>query len=191
MDYRHHPTDVLIGSLLGCVCAWAAYRQYFPPLSHVWEKGRAYPMRTWGVPIKRPDDYFGSAYTSGRAGANDAAPRHGPPEELPFYNYPERRQEEYQMSGLEPMRNPVRRDLPSPGLETVTADHDTDYEVVRAKAQAGAPTQAVSRSSTGGTNVFREQVNKNQNQRRPGESYNDEEDLGSGNRGLLFESSRR
>lgn len=54
MDARHHPFDVLFGSLLGILCAWGAYRQYFPPVSHVWEKGRAYPIRSWGMPIKRP-----------------------------------------------------------------------------------------------------------------------------------------
>ncbi|KIX07060.1 uncharacterized protein Z518_05037 [Rhinocladiella mackenziei CBS 650.93] len=54
MDARHHPFDVLFGSALGILCAWGAYRQYFPPISHVWEKGRAYPMRAWGSPIKRP-----------------------------------------------------------------------------------------------------------------------------------------
>jgi len=54
MDARHHPFDVLFGSALGILCAWASYRQYFPPVSHVWEKGRAYAMRTWGTPVKRP-----------------------------------------------------------------------------------------------------------------------------------------
>jgi membrane-associated phospholipid phosphatase len=54
MDARHHPFDVLFGSALGILCGWASYRQYFPPVSHVWEKGRAYPMRTWGLPIRRP-----------------------------------------------------------------------------------------------------------------------------------------
>lgn len=54
MDARHHPFDVLFGSALGILCAWASYRQYFPPVSHVWEKGRAYPMRQWGAPVRRP-----------------------------------------------------------------------------------------------------------------------------------------
>lgn len=48
MDARHHPFDVITGSMLGVACAWAAYRQYFPPLSEPWKKGRAYPIRTWG-----------------------------------------------------------------------------------------------------------------------------------------------
>ncbi|KAG9768851.1 PAP2-domain-containing protein, partial [Aureobasidium melanogenum] len=33
MDARHHPFDVLFGSALGVLCAWGAYRQYFPPRS--------------------------------------------------------------------------------------------------------------------------------------------------------------
>jgi diacylglycerol diphosphate phosphatase/phosphatidate phosphatase len=44
MDARHHPFDVLSGSLLGLLVGWAAYRQYFPPLSDVKAKGRAYPI---------------------------------------------------------------------------------------------------------------------------------------------------
>lgn len=55
MDYRHHPEDVLFGSVLGVLCAWGSYRQYFPPVTHSWLKGRAYPMRTWGKPLRRPD----------------------------------------------------------------------------------------------------------------------------------------
>lgn len=56
MDARHHPFDVITGSMLGVACALVAYRQYFPPLSEAWRKGRAYPIRTWGtepaVPIE-------------------------------------------------------------------------------------------------------------------------------------------
>lgn len=54
MDARHHPFDVISGSLLGILVAWGSYRQYFPSLSESWKKGRAYPMRTWGrEPFKR------------------------------------------------------------------------------------------------------------------------------------------
>ncbi|OJD17463.1 hypothetical protein AJ78_02436 [Emergomyces pasteurianus Ep9510] len=49
MDARHHPFDVLFGSFLGILCGYVAYRQYFPPLSESWRKGRAYPIRTWGM----------------------------------------------------------------------------------------------------------------------------------------------
>ncbi|KAI4250117.1 MAG: hypothetical protein L6R40_000289 [Gallowayella cf. fulva] len=54
MDARHHPFDVISGSMLGMLVAWAAYRQYFPPVTESWRKGRAYPIRTWGAEPKRP-----------------------------------------------------------------------------------------------------------------------------------------
>ncbi|EFQ99674.1 PAP2 domain-containing protein [Nannizzia gypsea CBS 118893] len=56
MDARHHPFDVISGSLLGVGCGWVAYRQYFPSLSEPWKKGRAYPIRTWGS-IPEPPVY--------------------------------------------------------------------------------------------------------------------------------------
>ena len=49
MDARHHPFDVITGSLLGVLTAFCAYRQYFPPVSEPWRKGRAYPIRSWGT----------------------------------------------------------------------------------------------------------------------------------------------
>jgi len=33
MDHRHHWQDVTVGSLVGIVFSFFAYRQYFPPLS--------------------------------------------------------------------------------------------------------------------------------------------------------------
>ncbi|PSN70187.1 lipid phosphate phosphatase 1 [Corynespora cassiicola Philippines] len=48
MDARHHPFDVLSGSAMGILVGWGAYRQYFPPISETWRKGRAYPIRSWG-----------------------------------------------------------------------------------------------------------------------------------------------
>jgi diacylglycerol diphosphate phosphatase / phosphatidate phosphatase len=54
MDARHHPFDVLFGSALGILVGWASYRQYFPPLSETWRKGRAYPIRTWGTKMRGP-----------------------------------------------------------------------------------------------------------------------------------------
>ena len=35
--------------------AWYAYRQYFPPLSETWRKGRAYPIHSWAGEPKVPD----------------------------------------------------------------------------------------------------------------------------------------
>ncbi|RPA89585.1 PAP2-domain-containing protein [Choiromyces venosus 120613-1] len=49
MDARHHPFDVITSSIMGFFVAYVAYRQYFPPLSETWKKGRAYPMRSWGT----------------------------------------------------------------------------------------------------------------------------------------------
>ncbi|KAJ5681919.1 uncharacterized protein N7477_001859 [Penicillium maclennaniae] len=54
MDARHHPFDVITGSLLGVACAIVSYHQYFPPLSEAWRKGRAYPIRTWGSQPTHP-----------------------------------------------------------------------------------------------------------------------------------------
>ncbi|KAM5443469.1 hypothetical protein MferCBS31731_001242 [Microsporum ferrugineum] len=58
MDARHHPFDVISGSLLGVGCGWVAYRQYFPSLAEPWKKGRAHPIRTWGS-IPEPPIYTG------------------------------------------------------------------------------------------------------------------------------------
>jgi diacylglycerol diphosphate phosphatase/phosphatidate phosphatase len=48
MDARHHPFDVISGAMLGILVSWVSYRQYFPPVSETWRKGRAYPIRAWG-----------------------------------------------------------------------------------------------------------------------------------------------
>lgn len=54
MDARHHPFDVISGALLGILVSWGSYRQYFPPVSETWRKGRAYPIRAWGNPSRAP-----------------------------------------------------------------------------------------------------------------------------------------
>ena len=54
MDARHHPFDVISGSILGMTMAYISYRQYFPPLSESWRKGRAYPIRSWASGPRRP-----------------------------------------------------------------------------------------------------------------------------------------
>ena len=91
MDARHHPFDVITGSLLGVVCAFLSYRQYFPPLSEPWKKGRAYPIRSWGsepvapyapsestANLRNPDDERldvpGLAVTSGPTTTGPSAP---------------------------------------------------------------------------------------------------------------------
>lgn len=58
MDARHHAFDVVTSSLLGIFIAWVAYRQYFPPLSEVKQKGRAHPIRTWGT-TQAHETHFG------------------------------------------------------------------------------------------------------------------------------------
>lgn len=54
MDARHHPFDVISGSLLGIMMAYGAYRQYFPPVGESWRKGRAYPIRSWASEPRSP-----------------------------------------------------------------------------------------------------------------------------------------
>ncbi|KAH7402674.1 lipid phosphate phosphatase 1 [Pyrenochaeta sp. MPI-SDFR-AT-0127] len=54
MDARHHPFDVISGALLGILVSWGSYRQYFPPVSETWRKGRAYPIRAWGQASRIP-----------------------------------------------------------------------------------------------------------------------------------------
>ena len=56
MDARHHPFDVITGSVLGIICAHVSYRQYFPPVTEVWRKGRAYSIRSWGTEPLNPFD---------------------------------------------------------------------------------------------------------------------------------------
>lgn len=72
MDARHHPFDVITGSLLGCACAYAAYRQYFPAVSDTRRKGRAYPSRSWGSASQT--DGASTAYQGVEDGQSAAAP---------------------------------------------------------------------------------------------------------------------
>ncbi|KAL4867341.1 hypothetical protein BDV12DRAFT_171486 [Aspergillus spectabilis] len=60
MDARHHPFDVITGSMLGILCASISYRQYFPSLSEPWKKGRAYPIRSWGTEPTYPTEPYNS-----------------------------------------------------------------------------------------------------------------------------------
>lgn len=78
MDARHHPFDVLFGSAMGILVAWGSYRQYFPPVSNSWLKGRAYPIRTWGKEMKGPNEPEGIAMEPLRQPANLPAAQEPP-----------------------------------------------------------------------------------------------------------------
>lgn len=47
------------------VVAWYAYRQYFPPLSETWRKGRAYPIRSWAREPMAPNGNTGNLRDEG------------------------------------------------------------------------------------------------------------------------------
>jgi len=140
MDARHHPFDVLFGSALGILCAWGSYRQYFPAVSHVWEKGRAYPIRTWGVPLKRPVP--GRVLVDSNTGA------------VIDTDYAD--ETSYGVN-LEPLRQPAKYDPADdprsvPGSQDVDLDTTTEYRGV----VAAAP---ITRAESSG-NVFRDQISR-------------------------------
>lgn len=79
VDARHHPFDVIAGSLLGIAVAWASYRQYFPSISEPMKKGRAHPIRSWGT---RTEEHPHSKLVEERDGDEEDAedveiPTHG------------------------------------------------------------------------------------------------------------------
>lgn len=79
MDARHHPFDVITGSLLGVGCAYAAYRQYFPPVSETWRKGRAHPIRSWGrEPVPPESVTHAQVQRSAYRGVDDSAASDAP-----------------------------------------------------------------------------------------------------------------
>jgi hypothetical protein len=60
---RHHPFDVIVGSTIGMLFAWMAYRQYFPALS-VAEGGRPYSIAEFATEkYERPVAAFATAAT--------------------------------------------------------------------------------------------------------------------------------
>lgn len=177
IDARHHPFDVIFGSALGILCGWAAYRQYFPPVSHTWEKGRAYPIRSWGVPLKRPDGQVGSdgqfyVHSISKAphvsmvhdeeddrtalvGMDTIASHHQAEIERPSFR-------NFQVRGVQHGR--------SPGSE-----NGLDYDQVREQAGiVSLPSEGLSRnednSSVGESgNAFREQMKRNRAIKEAGE----------------------
>jgi hypothetical protein len=63
MDNRHHPFDVIFGSILGMLLAWMAYRQYFPSLSRA-ECGRPYSIAEFAT--EKDERATTSGYQSAR-----------------------------------------------------------------------------------------------------------------------------
>lgn len=185
IDARHHPFDVMFGSALGILVAWASYRQYFPPVSHTWEKGRAYPMRTWGVALRRPDGMLGTdgqvySYSSRRVDRTANAMAMDGDEE-----------DRQALVGMEPVggHRPEYSRGPSPpsfqafkqrGTSPAMSQDDTDYDHVRAKMGNATtmpaerlPTSHGSSPTSIGGNTFREQIDKN----REARAGQDEDDL--------------
>jgi diacylglycerol diphosphate phosphatase/phosphatidate phosphatase len=173
MDARHHPFDVLFGSLLGILVAWASYRQYFPPVHHVWEKGRAYPMRTWGTPIRRP--VRGRVIVDGEtlevlddrvpvSGGEDDDSRY----EMDFTNNngagaPRHAKPEY---------STTRLDRPDLDLETGYPSQSTLRQDTFSSVSIPAPLKP---SSTG--NAFREQMEQNRRMRTGGAAGSPEREV--------------
>lgn len=163
----------MFGSALGILCGWGAYRQYFPPVSHTWEKGRAYPMRTWGVPLRRPDGIVGTdgqvyGYGTGKVDRTaNAMMDESPGDE----------EDRRHLVGMEPIRGKpfYASQQPPPfssfqqrntGPGSRGSDEDTDYEHVRVKGgnvttiQGDLPARSDDTSPVA-DNAFRQQVERN------------------------------
>lgn len=181
IDARHHPFDVLFGSALGITCAFAAYRQYFPPVSHTWEKGRAFPMRSWGVPLRRPDGTIGTDgqfYGSrGRVDRTASGMAEDEDDRQALVGggmgmEPIRSEQGYSSSKAPPFQQFQQR-VPSPMVRSGSDEDETDYENARAQAgvQSNVPAAGLTRTgdgmptTPGGGNAFREQLGRNQTMR--------------------------
>lgn len=187
IDARHHPFDVLFGSALGILVAWASYRQYFPPVSHTWEKGRAYPMRTWGVALRRPDGMLG---TDGQVYDYNSR-KHDRTANAMAMEMDGGEEDRQALVGMEPEgtrrpeystgSNPASfRAFQQRGISPAMSPDDTDYEHVRPMARDSTtmpaerlPTSRGSSPASTGSNVFRNQLDKN----REARIVQDEDDL--------------
>lgn len=174
IDARHHPFDVMFGSALGLLCGWGSYRQYFPPVSHTWEKGRAYPMRSWGVPLRRPDGVVGTDGQVYGYGTRKVDRTANAMMEENTGDEEDRRH----LVGMEPIRgNQTYASQPPPPFTTFQqrnvgpgsrgSDEDTDYEHVRVKGGTvtTVPATSLPRGGNGSpqseNNTFRQQVERN------------------------------
>lgn len=173
IDARHHPFDVMFGSALGLLCGWGSYRQYFPPVSHTWEKGRAYPMRSWGVPLRRPDGVVG---TDGQVYGYNTRKVDRTANAMMEDNIGDEEDRRH-LVGMEPIRGNQTYASQTPQFSTFqqssagpgsrSGDEDTDYEHVRVKGGniTTAPITSLSRGGTGSPpdeqNTFRQQVERN------------------------------
>ena len=130
MDARHHPFDVLFGSAMGILVAWAAYRQYFPPVGETWKKGRAYPIRTWGSEMKGPPIMGGNELVQKNTDMEPYRARPGDPSlslapgagPAPHQHQQQQQQQEEgnvfrdQISRSQRQRNPTLNDMDNPRL---------------------------------------------------------------------------
>ncbi|KAK5100755.1 hypothetical protein LTR24_000901 [Lithohypha guttulata] len=183
IDARHHPFDVLFGSALGLLCGWGSYRQYFPPVTDTWEKGRAYPMRSWGVPLRRPDGTIGTDGQfyghHGRIDRTTSAMVEDEEDRQALVGgggglgmEPIRSEQGYSSASAKaPPFQQFQQRGPSPMVRSVSEEDETDYEHVRVGAGNvnTMPTGELSRNQSptapGGSNAFREQLNRNQSSR--------------------------
>ncbi|KAK5195729.1 hypothetical protein LTR99_002254 [Exophiala xenobiotica] len=174
MDARHHPFDVLFGSALGILCAWGSYRQYFPPVSHAWEKGRAYPMRTWGTPVKRPVPGRVLVDSDTLEVLDDRVPA-------------DENDDDHDRSGYQLKGRTLGSRLPNPAYQSHHIDPsvDMDVETGYTGTQAAQVQEQLPSQSTG--NAFREQIEQNRRARagyaepspERGDGSDDEDDIAS------------
>ena len=163
MDARHHPFDILFGSALGILVAWGSYRQYFPAISHPWEKGRAYPMRTWGVEMKlRPSGHRPSG--SGRVDRTASVVTADHDDDPGNSSY-----------GMEPIRAPTEYRGASPSRQPQGAPSTGPIPPRPTSMTSQPPSyghQPVASADLGASNVFRDQISRSRRMRTGGNGGN-------------------
>lgn len=165
MDARHHPFDVIFGSLLGILVAWASYRQYFPPIHQTWEKGRAYPMRTWGTPVRRP--VLGKVLIDSETleVLNDRVPVSGEEDDESRYEM------DFTNNGPGGSRHTKPEYSTTGRLDRGNLDLETGYSSQTNQRQdtfSSVSVPAPLKPSSSGNNAFRDQMQQNQRMRTGG-----------------------